>query len=245
MVQTAKGNNGSNNVLGNKDGNRGKDYVVVDGFERVVKRKELREKDKVLETADQNPQNAGENRTPVEPSYSEYEQSKSLVPGLSTEELQNLRTEIQAEIDCRAQERLRQIEEERIENLYGSATESDSKASDGESFEYAVEEVGTSDLDSDAAENWRILARTMQEGEPEERDTEMHDAEMENGETDKVTEDENFASSSDTSPASSENDDSESEMKLVCEILLIKGGTEKIVNCIDDVTTNDDYKEMK
>ncbi|XP_026378553.1 protein bfr2-like [Papaver somniferum] len=69
---------------------------------------------------------------------------------------------------------------------YGSATESDSEASDG--FEYGVEEVNTGDLDSDAAEdkrkmdsyhdgrlksrfeyelaNPKIFARTMSEGDP-------------------------------------------------------------------------------
>ncbi|XP_026399566.1 uncharacterized protein LOC113295442 [Papaver somniferum] len=131
-------------------------------------------------------------------------------------------------------------DEEKVERhakapRYGSATKSYSEASDG--FEYAVEEVNTSDLDSDAAEdkrkmdayhdgrlkrrfdyelsNPKIFARTMSEGEPSKVRVSRRIAMVDDEETesDEDGEDEDIdeaSSSSGTSPAaSSDSDDGE------------------------------------
>ncbi|XP_026396196.1 transcription initiation factor TFIID subunit 11-like [Papaver somniferum] len=117
---------------------------------------------------------------------------------------------------------------------YGSATESDSEASDG--FEYVVEEVNTSDLESDAAENKRnmdayhdgilkrrfeyelanpkIFARTMSEGDPSKvrvskRISMVDDEETESDEDGEDEDSDEASSSSGTSPASYESDDGE------------------------------------
>lgn len=115
---------------------------------------------------------------------------------------------------------------------FGSSTESDSEASEG--YEYEVEEVDTSDLDSDAAEdkqrmnsyhdekarrrfeyelaNPKIFARTMSEGEPvavkvSRRIADLDDesSEEEREEGDEDSDDE--SSSSGTSPAPSDSED--------------------------------------
>ncbi|XP_026383982.1 uncharacterized protein LOC113279502 [Papaver somniferum] len=118
---------------------------------------------------------------------------------------------------------------------YGSATESDSEASDG--FEYDVEEVNTSNLDSNAAEdkrkmdayhdgklnirfeyelsNPKIFARTMSEGEPSKvrvsrRISMVDDEETESDEDGEDEDSDEASSSSGTSlAASSDSDDGE------------------------------------
>ncbi|XP_026458461.1 histone H2A.Z-specific chaperone CHZ1-like [Papaver somniferum] len=124
---------------------------------------------------------------------------------------------------------------------YGSAIESDSEASDG--FEYDVEEVNTSDLDSDAAEdkrkmeayherrvrsrfeyelaNPKIFARTMNEGEPRRVDVKMICAKSDEEDTEEEEDGEDgtedSSSSSGTSPAPSDNDDSERYEEEGCD----------------------------
>ncbi|XP_026430558.1 transcription initiation factor TFIID subunit 11-like [Papaver somniferum] len=198
----------------------------------------------------QNPSNSDDNHPVVPPETPEYSQAKSLLPSLSVIELQKLRDEAQSEIDRRVQEQLRQREEEAAQwqsrkdeekaerhakaPRYGSATESDSEASDG--FEYAVEEVNTNDLDYAAEDkckmdayhdgrlksrfeyelaNPKIFARTMSEGEPSKvrvnrRISMVDDEETESDEDGEDEDSDEASSSSGTSPAaSSDSDDGE------------------------------------
>ncbi|XP_026396993.1 transcription initiation factor TFIID subunit 11-like [Papaver somniferum] len=190
----------------------------------------------------QNPSNSDDNHPVVPPETPEYSQAKSLLPSLSVIELQKLRDEAQSEIDHRVQEQLQwqsRKDEEKAERhakspRYGSATESDSEASDG--FEYAVEEVNTSDLESDVAEdkrkmdayhdgilksrfeyelaNPKIFARTMSEGEPRKvrvsrRISMVDDEETESDEDGEDEDSDEASSSSGTSSASSDSDDGE------------------------------------
>ncbi|XP_026384412.1 transcription initiation factor TFIID subunit 11-like [Papaver somniferum] len=199
----------------------------------------------------QNPSNSDDNHPVFPPETPEYSQAKSLLHSLSVIELHKLRDEAQSEIDRRVQEQLRQREEEEVAQWksrkdeekaerhakaprYGSATGSDFEASDG--FEYVVEEVNTSDLESDAAKdkrkmdayhdgrlksrfeyelsNPKIFVRTMSEGEPSKvrvrrRISMVDDKETESDEDGEDDDSDEGSSSSGTSPASSDSDDGE------------------------------------
>ncbi|XP_026383859.1 nucleolin 2-like [Papaver somniferum] len=173
------------------------------------------------------------NAPPVTP---EFAQAKSILPSLSIEELQQLREHAQSEIDHRIQEKTRQREAEEADEgkaekqaktpKFGSSTESDSEASEG--YEYEVEEVDTSDLDSDSAEdkqmmnsyhdekarrrfeyeltNPKIFARTMSEGEPvavkvSRRIADLDDESSEEEREEGYEDSDDESSSSGTSPA--------------------------------------------
>ncbi|XP_026409938.1 transcriptional regulator ATRX-like [Papaver somniferum] len=143
------------------------------------------------------------NQTEI-PSSSAYAQASNIVPSLSTKK--------HAECKC-----------------YGSATDEDSDSTD-DGVEYIIDEINTSEMDSDAAKeksrmeryherklrrkfdfelaNPKIYARTMQEGEcnRSKEETLERDSDEEDEERDSE-DDEDVSSSSNTSPASSESAD--------------------------------------
>ncbi|XP_026417063.1 luc7-like protein 3 [Papaver somniferum] len=128
----------------------------------------------------------------------------------------------------------RRKEEEWLEKhseskIYGSSTDEDSEASE-DGMEYEVEEVNTSDMYSDAAEdkarmeryhdrkmrgnfdfelaNPKIYARTMREGESSSDSEEVQETETdEDGDGSDVDDVESTPSSDNTSPTSSESAD--------------------------------------
>ncbi|XP_026452280.1 uncharacterized protein LOC113352705 [Papaver somniferum] len=177
----------------------------------------------------QNSTNSDGNLLIAPPETPEFVRAKLVLPSLSIMELQRLRDDTHYEIDQRKDEE--KAEKQAKTPRYESATESDSKALNG--GEYEVEEVNTSDLDSDAAEdkrrmksyhdgktrsrfeyelsNPKIFARTMSEGEPvgvrisrRMADLDAETTEEEREEGDEDSDDE--SSSIGTSPASSDSD---------------------------------------